>query len=550
MATIDSSTPQQNQENLIKALKYFNSLGGSAINELIDRKHPYYEKYQYHWTFCAETYAGGREWFKKHIFPFYKEGKVEYEGRVKRAYRPNHTKEVVDLVNKYIFKIPITRKDDAPDFLKKFWNTTTLNGRKIDDFMRLVSLKASIYGRVWVVVDSSFPMSNTPISIGNVKEKSQIYAYILDPEDVYDYAYDELGNLTWMKIKERVREDFLLGGDGDVTERFRIWTRDYWILFEETTNEKNETEYKIVDAKTHDLGVIPIIDCCHTITENMYQANSLIDDVAYLDRAAANYLSNLDTIIQDQTFSQLVIPAQALNPEDEADSSNKKIIELGTKRIFTYNAEANMPPTYIAPDPKQAALVVDAVKTIINEIYHTVGMSGERTKQDNSLGIDNSSGVAKAYDFERMNAMLASKAQSLEYFENRLASIVAIYNSKSEEVDGKEYVAYPANFDIRSLYDEFEIAKQLKDISAPDEVRRQQMVQLSKKLFPTISDAVAKTIESEIKTKWVIDPVEQAIKISQATVQSTNGSNTDTKTTQQNQQGQNNKQAPKTTNSK
>jgi hypothetical protein len=38
----------------------------------------------------------------------------------------------------------------------------------------------------------------------------------------------------------------------------------------------------------------------------------LIADIAYLDRAAANYLSNLDAIIQDQTFSQLVIPAEAL----------------------------------------------------------------------------------------------------------------------------------------------------------------------------------------------------------------------------------------------
>jgi hypothetical protein len=51
------------------------------------------------------------------------------------------------------------------------------------------------------------------------------------------------------------------------------------------------------------------------------------------------------------------------------------------------------------------------VNKIIGEIYHSVGMAGERTKQDNAMGIDNSSGVAKAYDFERMNAMLATKAQ-------------------------------------------------------------------------------------------------------------------------------------------
>jgi hypothetical protein len=46
------------------------------------------------------------------------------------------------------------------------------------------------------------------------------------------------------------------------------------------------------------------------------------------------------------------------------------------------------------------------INKIINEIYHTVGLAGERTKQDNAMGIDNSSGVAKAYDFERVNAAL------------------------------------------------------------------------------------------------------------------------------------------------
>ena len=49
-------------------------------------------------------------------------------------------------------------------------------------------------------------------------------------------------------------------------------------------------------------------------SESPYFSPSLIDDIAYLDRAVANYLSNLDAIIQDQTFSQLAIPVQSLLP--------------------------------------------------------------------------------------------------------------------------------------------------------------------------------------------------------------------------------------------
>ncbi|MEZ6841312.1 hypothetical protein ABVN80_14665 [Acinetobacter baumannii] len=36
------------------------------------------------------------------------------------------------------------------------------------------------------------------------------------------------------------------------------------------------------------------------------------------------------------------------------------------------------------------------INKIIGEIYHTVGLAGERTKQDNAVGIDNSSGVAES----------------------------------------------------------------------------------------------------------------------------------------------------------
>lgn len=102
----------------------------------------------------------------------------------------------------------------------------------------------------------------------------------------------------------------------------------------------------------------------------------------------------------------------------------KKLIEMGTKRLFTYDGSDGAKPYYLSPDVKQADLIIQVVTKIINEIYHTVGLAGERTKQDNAVGIDNSSGVAKAYDFERVNALLAAKADSLEAIENKIVDLV------------------------------------------------------------------------------------------------------------------------------
>ena len=95
----------------------------------------------------------------------------------------------------------------------------------------------------------------------------------------------------------------------------------------------------------------------------------MLNDIAFLDRATANYLSNLDAIIQDQTFSQLIMPTSASGADSDVQD---KLIEMGTKRIFTYVTDgSSRAPEYISPDPKQAQLILEVVNRIVSEIYHT-----------------------------------------------------------------------------------------------------------------------------------------------------------------------------------
>jgi hypothetical protein len=165
-------------------------------------------------------------------------------------------------------------------------------------------------------------------------------------------------------------------------------------------------------------------------------------------------------------------------------------------------------PEYLSPDPKQAQMILSVINKIINEIYHTVGLAGERTKQDNALGIDNSSGVAKAYDFERVNALLQAKADSLEVFENKLVKLVALWNGDEAQVT-QDYVSYPDNFDTRGLYDEFDIAARLMLVMAPDSVRQQQMETLIDKLFPQLAKDLKAKMLSDLKD-WPVDPIAAA----------------------------------------
>lgn len=467
------------------------------MKALIDRRHPEYEENAAHWEFMDETYDGGREWFKDNVFKYIKEGEGEYADRLKRCYRFNHTREVVDLVNKYLFKQHVVRNTtDAPASVSKFWTRATKNGLGIRDFSRQASKKASVYGRIGIVVDNT---AKTPV-VSKADEKAadfHTYAYIVGPRQLLDYSFDESGILRWVLIQESMRDDAdPFSSSGVETPRFRLWTTTGWELFEEKMVGRKKVVSKVSEG-AHDLGEVPVILFDNMIGDEEYVAPSLIDDIAYLDRAVANYLSNLDAIIQDQTFSQLAMPAQNVLPGEDAYS---KMLEMGTKRVFLYDGEGGAAPMFLSPDPKQAQMILAVINKIINEIYHTVGLAGERTKQDNAAGIDNSSGVAKAYDFERVNALLASKADSLEVLENKIAHLVAKWNGEDGQIEGN-LVSYPDDFDTRGLYDEFDISARLMLLAAPNSVRQHQMEILIDKLFPMLAKDLKEKMLADVK-EW------------------------------------------------
>ena len=474
---------------------------------LISRRHPEYNENIEHWEFLEETYEGGREWFEKNIHKYFKEGENEFKQRKCRAYRFNHTREVVDLIQKYIFKSVVSRKEDAPDVVKAFWDEATLSDLNIDQFMNLVSKYTSIYGGIWIFLDTT--KTGEIQTKAQEKEQAQIYAYIKTPEDVLDVSLDDNGNVNWILTREKFRDDAdPINSTGLVMEQFRLTMKDRYMVIRKIPEANNKFKVVLVDMGLNSMGFVPAFYATHLPTDEVFDAPGLIDDIAYQDKAVANYLSNLDAIIQDQTFSQLAMPAQSVMPEG---TSTDQLKEMGTKRVFLYDSEGGE-PKYLSPDPKQAGVILQVVNKIIGEIYHTIGMAGERTKSDNAVGIDNSSGVAKAYDFERVNALLAAKAQSLQIIENRMIEMVLMIAGEDNDNDtttDDEYVTYPSTFDVRSVYDEFTIAEKLVLIEAPDSVRREQMDQVIDKLFPYLDDVKLKQMKDELKD-WPPPPVDPA----------------------------------------
>ena len=481
-----------------------------ALLAIVDRRHPEYADNLDHWRFLEATHDGGRSWFDANLWRYHKEGLREFRERKKRAYRFPHTREVVNLVNKYVLKGDIARSADAPDKIKRFWKNATLMKRPVDTLMDTISRKSSIFGRVYVVVDNNFPAETKTVAEEKAS-KGRVYAYLVSPIDALDFADDEDGELSWFLLAETKRDDVSPLASGKVATQFRIWTPEFYAVITVAKNEAGDRIAAVGENAEHKLGAVPVVPVDHNPSEELYSNKGLIDDVAYMDRGATNYLSNLDAIIQDQTFSQLAIPYQGLLESDNDDEgkkgTQKQMYEMGTKRVFAYNAEGGSAPEFLSPDPRQAGIIITVISKIIDEIYHSIGMAGERTKSDNSVGIDNSSGVAKAYDFERLNAMLVAKAMALAAAENSINRLVMGWWGTLEELeDCKEYVTYPTTFDVRNLADDMDNAQRLAVMNAPKALRKIQMKKLAGKMYPQVSETDKKAIEADIDGDWLAEP--------------------------------------------
>ena len=181
------------------------------------------------------------------------------------------------------------------------------------------------------------------------------------PSNVLDMSYDDQGNLNWILIREWYRddEDPFANTTNDLMARYRLWTRNDWYLLESKENDgtfdsaASSTNVKEIDSGVHGLGIVPVTYCDHNESSEYYVTPALVSDIAYLDRAVANYLSNIDVIIQDQTFSQLVMPAQAL---EAGKSNDDQLRDIGTKQIFTYDGEGGEKPFFLVTGCKAGSV--------------------------------------------------------------------------------------------------------------------------------------------------------------------------------------------------
>ena len=485
------------------------------LKKLIDRRHPDYEGALAQWDFCKLAFLGGREWMtEENLFKFYKEGASEYKERKDRTYRENHVKRVIDTINQFLFKQKPMRSEKAPELLRKFWKKASRDGKSMDRFALELDQWQSVYGMFFVVVD------RPTVAADLRKDEKLPYAYIVPPQNLLDMSYDDQGEFNWVLILEKQRVDDNPMAESAINSRFRLWTRDEWILF--GLDEKNEPMY--IARNAHNLGVVPVVKVASDVSCR-YSSPALIGDIVYMDRALVNYGSMLDEILYQQTFSQLTLPAEAVLP---GTAEMGQIIAASKQRVFLYNGLAGGKPEFISPDASQARLIIEAMDRTMKNIYAVSGTDHEANSQSMSAGKSYASGKARQYDYSAIENILVAKSVAIEQAEEQIAALVLKWMGDNTEID-TAWVQYPEKFDIRGLTAELDMALELWKTTPPVEMARKHMKVINDKMFTRQSDVERDTMHAAID-KWTPDysvalNIEQQVaddgtKIADATVMS------------------------------
>ena len=458
-------------------------------NNLLDNRHPEYAESSSFWEFLYQSYRGGKAFSEgKHLHRFPKETDLNYKERTARADRVNFTRQIVDLFTQYVNKESVKRDyDSVPDYINTFWNDTDLKGTSVESFIRDLSVKLALYGTYYAFIDK-------PAIQVSSKAEEQIlgvrpYVYTISPLDVLDYVTDSVtGVITQVLIRERTR------GSVDLTqtresngysERFRLWLKAeagvIWQLYQKS--DKGEVQF--LDDGFVNIPRIPILKLERT-------GGSLVDDVADLDKKVWNYTSLLDQIVYDQTFSTLTVPWS-----DEVDNFYKKWeVTLGTKSILPYPPESS-PPSFISPDASQGLLLLEAIDRRIAQIYQLKNLQdtvGNSQKNQPNRAV---SGVAKGYDFEKLNAGLALFADDLEKAEFEILKLVSMWQGITDTLDGG-IVDYPETFDIKTLVQEATEYQLLSSSVNSDTYRKALQKALVQKASPKLDPLIMTEVIGEI----------------------------------------------------
>ena len=409
----------------------------------IVNKHEKYKKNIYRWKYYYDSYYGGQDYQTGQYLRKYlaeeDDGYNEYGKRLANTPLDNHCRSVIDTYTSFIWRETPQREFGSlaeNPALEMFLKDADLEGRSYDAVMREATTLANIYGHVLLMLDKPASEANTLAE--ELAEGIRPYLVVITPENIVDWEWDRKSNgryiLSSLKLKEFEDED---------TTVYRIWERDVVSVYEV---DENAGEMKLLEQYPNQMGHIPAVFLYGQRSHERGIGTSQIADIADVQKAIYNELSELEQVIRISNHPTLVMTEGV----DASAGAGAVIV------IEDTDVDPQLKPYMLQPSAQSIGSILQSIETKISMIDRMANLSSMR-----STSRATASGVSLKIERELLNVKLAQVADNLEICEEQLMKHFAHFYGL--EFDG--VIDYPDNFDMTDTYTELDFL--LKASAAP-----------------------------------------------------------------------------------
>ena len=452
-----------------------------ADKQMKFKRHPDSEKRLKRWEFLERSYQGGDEYRAgKYLLQHERESDEGFVRRVAQAMFVNFCAPVIDLYNGYLYQ-PEHKRDFGSlgndSLFQQFLENVDYDNHDYDSYIEQLSLRASIFGYVGVLVDK--PAEATAASKADQIEKDlRPYLIYYEPEAIFDWKHERKAGrkvLTKLVLLEE-------SGKQGVT-RYKVWTLDTWEVWEQ---EGNAEAVLTSEAGLNPLGEIPFVIVPNN-TPLGEAPSSDIKDISDINKRIYYLDSDAHEIIEGTAFPMLEEPAdKSPLKNDQGDK------EVGVGSLLQRDPEDTIGHRWIEPPHSSLPPMLEWRSTYIENIREIA-----KTDNPQAQGQSAQSGEALKIRLRSLTTVLTNKATAREQAECNIIRLWAKWEDETYDCA----ISYERKFNVDDLANDIDAAISAKAAVPSKTFANALGMQIAERMIEDLDEKTRKKIKEELSTE-------------------------------------------------
>lgn len=492
---------------------------GEGVQVIRDRRHPALQTRDLVDRMIEDNYQGAFKFMRGgYLWRYPRESLRSFDARRKRAVPWLHIRDLADVLGGLLYASAVERKFPL-ELAFMFERTSQSMG--LNSFMQTLAIKSSMH-TVGLLIDSpEFTSEQVKTKADEEALNLNPFAVMYMPWQIRDFEFDDNGELQWVMVdNSRTISDNPEKARTELRE-YRLWEpgkiTDYVFKFTKDEhrgghhgNQNAEKEEIEVFERDNPTGIIPFrfVNWRDNDGDGLNDGGPF-DDAALNDQKIYNFLSYLDETLASVGFKILFYPIK--NEDDIPDD----ILEEGVSglSVAPYRGDLSHKPTFDGPAVTDVEPFLKAIQEHIKQIYQRFGMDKDQEKAYVQ------SGIAKAMEFRKAEALLTRAATNMEETEVWMAKTMAKWRGKEVEATA----TYTKSFKSDEVDTRLARLQMAADMQY-QEVKKSSVVRSIKLHFPdateeeltNMTENAIKAIDGEFETKDETKPVDEQAKVDAA----------------------------------